>query len=184
VGALAIGVTVVINVGNIVLRLPRQVAIDLRGIAAYAKAKLRNFLVRKLDTASCHHRIARQRDPWHAPAKRLILRPAPAATPQGLRRQVLKLRFFQGLGTIAYLARNDETNGKTGVSEFLIGHLDHLKERVAGAAIGASLDEVGDAKATPILPPSPQPIPTQPKGNQVCSPSIKSAKHATHQRTC
>ena len=124
VGALAIGVTVVINVGNIVLRLPRQVAIDLRGIAAYAKAKLRNFLVRKLDTASCHHRIARQ---------------------------VLKLRFFQGLGTIAYLARNDETNGKTGVSEFLIGHLDHLKERVAGAAIGASLDEVGGAKATPIL---------------------------------
>ena len=109
---------------------------------------------------------------------------APAVTPQGLRRQVLKLRFFQGLGTIAYLARNDETNGKTGVSEFLIGHLDHLKERVAGAAIGASLDEVGDAKATPILPPSPQPIPTQPKGNQVCSPSLKSAKHATHQRTC
>ena len=77
VGALAIGVTVVINVGNIVLRLPRQVAIDLRGIAAYATAKLRNFLVRKLDTASCHHRIARQRDPWHAPAKRLILRPSP-----------------------------------------------------------------------------------------------------------
>tara|TARA_B110000305_G_scaffold101715_1_gene114445 strand:+ start:3508 stop:3693 length:186 start_codon:yes stop_codon:yes gene_type:complete len=37
------------------------------------------------------------------------------------------------------------------VSEFLIGHLDHLKERVAGAAIGASLDEVGGAKATPIL---------------------------------
>ena len=37
------------------------------------------------------------------------------------------------------------------MSEFLIGHLDHLKERVAGAAIGASLDEVGGAKATPIL---------------------------------
>ena len=39
--------------------------------------------------------------------------------------------LFQSLGTIA--------------------HLDHLKERVAGAAIGASLDEVGGAKATPIL---------------------------------
>jgi hypothetical protein len=59
VGALAIGVTV----GNIIFHFPSQVAIDLRGIAAYAKAKLRYFLVRELGTASYHHWIARQRDP-------------------------------------------------------------------------------------------------------------------------
>jgi peptidoglycan hydrolase CwlO-like protein len=36
------------------------------------------------------------------------------------------------------------------VREFLIGHVDHLKERVAGAAMGA-LGELGDAKAIPVL---------------------------------
>jgi aminopeptidase N len=122
----------------------------IRGIAAYAKPELRKFLVRELGTASYHHRIAgsaiagmrKQDDSFYVrPLRRHLKDSEDKFSSSG---------FSQALGTLAYLARNDEANDKTRVREFLIGHLDHLKERVAGAAIGA-LGELRDAKAIPIL---------------------------------
>ena len=120
----------------------------IRGIAAYAKPELRTFLVRELGTVSYHHRIAgsainamrSQDDPFFA---RPLLRHLKQSE-----NQFSSSGFSTALGTLAYLARHDDD--QTEVREFLIGHLDHLKERVASAATGA-LGELGDAKAIPIL---------------------------------
>ena len=56
--------------------------------------------------------------------------------------------FSQALQTLAYLARHDED--KSVVREFLIGHVDHLKKRVARAAM-AALGELRDPRAIPLL---------------------------------
>ncbi|MFT6382770.1 MAG: HEAT repeat protein, partial [Akkermansiaceae bacterium] len=122
----------------------------IRGIAAYAKPELRNFLVRELGTASYHHRIAGSaiagmRDQDDSFYVRPLLRHLKDSEDK-----FSSSGFSQALGTLAYLARNDDANDKTGVREFLIDHLDHLKERLARAAIGA-LGELRDAKAIPIL---------------------------------
>jgi aminopeptidase N len=120
------------------------------GIAAYAKPELRNFLVRELGTASYHHRIAdsaikamrSQDDSFYV---RPLLRHL-----KDSENKFSSSGFAQALGTLAYLARHEDDKDKAKVREFLIEQLDHLKERVARAAMGA-LGELGDSKAIPVL---------------------------------
>jgi len=123
---------------------------SIRGIGAYAKPDLRTFLVRELGTDSYRHRIAgsainamrSQDDSFYVrPLLRNLRESEKKFTSSG---------FSQALGTLAYLARHEEDNDQTEIREFLIGHLDHLKDRVARAAMGA-LGELTDAKAIPVL---------------------------------
>ncbi len=122
----------------------------IKGIANYAKPELRNFLVRELGTASYHHRIAgsaigamrSQDDSFYVrPLLRHLKDSEDKFTNSG---------FSQALGTLAHLARHEENQDKTEVREFLIGHLEHLKERVARSAMSA-LGVLGDSKAIPVL---------------------------------
>ena len=50
--------------------------------------------------------------------------------------------------TLAYLARHEDN--KDAVRDFLLGHVDHLKNSVATAAMGA-LGELRDPRAIPVL---------------------------------
>ena len=120
----------------------------IRGVGAYAKTELRAFLTRKLSSDSYRHRIAgsaihgmrSQDDAFYVWQLLRHLKNQEAKFTSG--------GFAQALGTLAYLARHDDD--KSRVREFLTGHVDHLKEQVARAAMTA-LGELGDAKAIPIL---------------------------------
>ena len=56
--------------------------------------------------------------------------------------------FAQALRTLAYLTRHEDN--KDAVRDFLLGHVDHLKDSVATAAMGA-LGELRDSRAIPVL---------------------------------
>ncbi|MGI9239565.1 MAG: M1 family aminopeptidase [Verrucomicrobiales bacterium] len=122
----------------------------IRGIAAYAKPELRKFLVRELGTASYHHRIASsaingmrsQDDPFYV---RPLLRHLKDSEDD-----FSSSSFSKAIGTLAYLARHEDDQDKAEIREFLIGHVDHPKESVARAAMGA-LGELSDSKAIPVL---------------------------------
>ncbi len=122
----------------------------IRGVAAYAKPELRTFLVRELGTASYRHRIAysavnamrSQDEPFYVRPLLRHLKESESKFPSS--------SFSRALATLAYLARHEDDNEKTEIREFLIGHVDHLNDRIARAAIGA-LGELTDTKAIPIL---------------------------------
>ena len=124
----------------------RTVAIG--GVAAYARDTLRPYLVGLLTADSYQNAIAneaiagmrKQDDAFYVEPLLRHLQKEEASFPSR--------SFAQALRTLAYLARHEED--KDSVRDFLLGHVDHLKDSVATAAMGA-LGELRDPRAIPVL---------------------------------
>ncbi len=124
----------------------RTVAIG--GVASYSKPGLRSYLVGLLEVNSYRNTIAgeaiagmrKQDDAFYVEPLLRHLRTAEASFPSR--------GFAQALRTLAFLARHEQD--KDAVRNFLLGQVDHLKDPVATAAIGA-LGELRDSRAIPVL---------------------------------
>ena len=124
----------------------RTVAIG--GVAAYAKAGLRPYLVGLLTANSYQNTIAneaiagmrKQDDAFYVDPLLRHLQKEETSFPSR--------SFAQALRTLAYLARHEDN--KDAIRDFLLGHVDHLKNSVATAAMGA-LGELRDPRAIPVL---------------------------------
>ena len=127
---------------------PLIAAEALRGLAPYSKPETKETLVRFLNTDSYRDRLT------DAAISAMRLQDDPAYLPALLERlgaqgAALSGRVFaNGLGTLAYLARNEEK--KDQVREFLLGHVHDLKRSVAERALSA-LGTLGDPKAIAVL---------------------------------
>ncbi len=127
---------------------PLIVATTLRGLSGYAKPEVREQLLKLLNSESYQNELANaaisgmrlQDDPVYiAPLMETLSKREADFTSRGL---------AQGLGALAYLARNEEK--KDNVCEFLTGHLNDKKKNVQLAAIYA-LGTLNDAKAIAVL---------------------------------
>ena len=127
---------------------PEIVSTALESLSAYAKPEVRETLLRFLHTESFRNELAdaaigamrAQDDPAYIPPLMEALKlPTMAYPNRGL---------TQGLGAIAYLARNEEK--KDAVREFLVSHVNAKRRRVQLAAISA-LGRLGDPQAIPVL---------------------------------
>ncbi len=124
----------------------RTVAIG--GVASYVKPGLRSYLVGLLEVNSYRNAIAgeaiagmrKQDDAFFVDPLLRHLRTSEDSFPSR--------GFAQALRTLAHLARHEED--KDAVRDFLLSHVDHLKDQVATAAMGA-LGELRDPRAIPVL---------------------------------
>jgi aminopeptidase N len=120
----------------------------IRAIGGYAKPEVSEALLKFLDSESYRNALADaaigamrlQDDPAYiAPLLETLSKREANFTSRG---------FGQGLRTLAYLARNEET--KDNVRQFLIGHVNAKKRTIHLAAINA-LGELADPKAIAVL---------------------------------
>ncbi len=127
---------------------PAIVSGAIRSLAGYAKPEVREALLRFLNSDSYRNDLAVAAigamrladDPAYlAPLRETLAKREPQFTSRG---------FAQGLGTLAYLARNEEK--KDDVREFLVGYVNHKKLNIQLAAIRA-LGALGDPKAIAVL---------------------------------
>ncbi len=127
---------------------PAIVADALRNLAAYDQPEVHATLIKYLNSESFHEDLAgaaigairAQDDPAYL---------VPLLQTLAKRENEMPARIFaQGLGTVAYLARNEEK--KDGVREFLIGQVNSLKKNTRLRAIEA-LGTLGDSKAIAML---------------------------------
>lgn len=120
----------------------------IQALGAYASAETRATLLRFLGTDSFRNVLAdaaigamrAQDDPAFVPPLLEALQKREAAFTSG--------GFGQALGTLAFLARNEEK--KEAVREFLVRQTGSAKRRVQRAAI-AALGTLGDSKAIAVL---------------------------------
>ncbi len=117
-------------------------------LGKYAKPELRSYFLELLGSESYDHALAgaairamRAHDDafYVEPLLRTLEQDEAKFTSGG---------YSSALRTLGRLARNEES--KEAVRVFLMGHTDHLKRRVARAAMSA-LGELGDPKAMPLL---------------------------------
>jgi aminopeptidase N len=127
---------------------PDIVAAAIRNLGGYAKPEVSDTLLTFLNSESFRNVLAdaaidamrSQDDPAYiAP----LLETLPKREPDFTSRD-----FGQALGTLAYLARNEEK--KTAVREFLLGYVNHKKRNIQIASINA-LGTLGDPKAIAVL---------------------------------
>ncbi len=123
-------------------------AAAIRNLGAYGQPEIHKLLLKFLDSESYREELAAaaigairsQDDPAYI---------TPLLESLTKRQSELPTRVFvQGLGTLAYLARNEEK--KEPVREFLIGHLNDKKQSVKRTAISA-LGTLGDPQAIAVL---------------------------------
>ncbi len=114
----------------------------------YGRPEVRDVLIKFLNSESYHNRLSAsaieamqsEDDPAYI---------APLMETLGKREADFRSSGFgNGLDSLAYLARNEEK--KDAVREFLIGYVNHKKERVQVAAIKA-LGTLGDPKSISVL---------------------------------
>jgi aminopeptidase N len=129
-------------------RNPVILAEAMDSLGGYSKLEVRQLLLKSLDSNSYRNELAvaaigamrAQDDPAYIPPLRdILVRREAEFTSNGM---------IQGLGTLAYLARNEEK--KDSVREFLVGYVNHKKRTVQRAAINA-LRTLGDPKAIAVL---------------------------------
>ena len=127
---------------------PDIVATAIRNLGGYAKPEVPDTLRRFLNSESFRNELAdaaidamrSQDDPAYiAP----LLETLPKREADFTSRD-----FGQALGTLAYLARNEEN--KTAVREFLLGYVNHKKRNIQIASINA-LGTLGDPQAIAVL---------------------------------
>jgi aminopeptidase N len=120
----------------------------IRGLAAYAKPEVHDTLIKFLNSDSYRNELAvaaiggmrSQDDPAYiAPLLENLSKRVDAYTSRG---------YAQGLGTVAYLARNEEK--KEAVRKFLVEHVNDKKKTVQRAAISV-LGTLGDPQAIAVL---------------------------------
>ena len=120
----------------------------IRALGAYAKPEVRETLLKYLNSDSYRQRLAEaaigairtQDDTSYLVPLRESLTRREADLPTS--------SFAAGLGTLAFLARNQEK--KDGVREFLAGFVTHKKNQMKLAAL-AALGTLGDPKAIAVL---------------------------------
>ncbi|MDB6068185.1 MAG: putative rane alanyl aminopeptidase [Pedosphaera sp.] len=127
---------------------PEILASAIRDLGSYAKPEVHDILLKYLTSESYHNALAdaaigsmrSQDDPVYiAPLLETLSKHEADFTSRG---------FGQGLGTLAYLARNEDKKGD--VREFLAGSLNHKNKRIQLAAMEA-LRTLGDPKAIAVL---------------------------------
>ena len=127
---------------------PDILSIAIRDLSGYAKPEVHDTLLKFLNSESYRNELAiaaigamrSQDDPACISPLLETLSKREADFPS--------FGFAQGLGTLAYLARNEEK--KNNVREFLVGHVNDKRETVQLAALRA-LDTLGDPKAIAVL---------------------------------
>ena len=134
-----------------ILRTEKNPAIlgrAIRNLGLYHHKKTRRLLVKYLKSRSFRNELAS--------AAVEAIRMLDEAFFIGPLQQILTERerefqswdFARALETLARISRNEE--GKTKVRTFLVGYVNHPKERIQVGAIGA-LGALGDTKAIPVL---------------------------------
>jgi aminopeptidase N len=127
---------------------PLIVSEAITSLGGYAQPEVREILLRYLNSNSYRNELAAaainavrlQDDPAYlTPLQQTLTRREAEFTSRA---------FAQGLGTLAYLDRNEDR--KDAVREFLVGYVNHKKQNVQLAAIRA-LDTLGDPKAIAVL---------------------------------
>lgn len=127
---------------------PAIVAEDIRALGGYAKPEVRETLLHYLNSESYREELAAaaiaamrlQDDPGYVAPLREALTKREAAFPTRV--------FAQALGTLAYLARNEES--RADIREFLTRYVNDQRQRVQIAALN-SLGTLGDPKAIAVL---------------------------------
>lgn len=123
-------------------------AVAIEGIGGYAKPELRKYFIKLLDTDSYRNKTAGNAiQAMRSQDDAFYVRPLLQHL-EGSEAKFSSRGFSSAFGTLAHLARNEED--KTQVREFLIDHVDHLKDQIARSAINA-LGDLRDSKAIPIL---------------------------------
>ena len=127
---------------------PDIVAVAIRALGPYSKPETSELLLQYLDSESFRNELAAaaveamrsQDDPAYiAPLLTSLPKRETNYTGRG---------YAQALGTLAYLARNEEN--KDAVREFLIGYVNSPRRNVQLASINA-LGTLGDPKAIAVL---------------------------------
>jgi len=127
---------------------PAIVATEIRDLAGYEKNEVRPLLLKYLDSQSFMNELADaaigairlQDDPAYV---------SPLLETLGKREQDFTSgAFARGLGTLAYLARNEEK--KQTVREFLVRYVNHKKRAIRLASLSA-LGTLGDSEAIVVL---------------------------------
>ena len=127
---------------------PEIQALAIRGLAGYSKPGVHETLLKFLNSESYRNALADaaiagmrlQDDPAYvAPLLETLSKSEEAFTSRG---------FAEGLGTVAYLARNSEKKEK--IRDFLTGYVNHKKRNIHLAAITA-LGTLGDPAAIAVL---------------------------------
>jgi aminopeptidase N len=127
---------------------PAILCADIAALGKYEQPEVRNLLIKFLNSESYRNQLAvaainamrSQDDPAYI-----------APLMETLRKREADFRsrgFARGLQALAYLARNEEK--KDAVREFLLGYVNHKKERIQLAAIEA-LGTLGDPGAIAVL---------------------------------
>jgi aminopeptidase N len=123
---------------------PDIVSAAVEGLGGYAKPEVRDTLLKLLNSDSFRNELAdsavrairSQDDPAYIqPLRQTLSERATNFTSRGL---------ASGLGTLAYLARNEQN--KDSVREFLLGYINDKRDRVQLATINA-LGTLGDPQA-------------------------------------
>lgn len=127
---------------------PDILAPAIRALGAYPKPETRDLLVKYLDSESFHNELAGAAvDAMRSHDDPAYIAPLLASLPQ--REAAYTSRgFAQTLGTLAYLARNEEK--KDAVREFLIRYVNSKKRSVQFASLNG-LGTLGDPKAIGVL---------------------------------
>jgi aminopeptidase N len=129
-------------------RNPDIIAALIRGVGGYSKPEVHDRLLGFLQMPSFQNELAEaaigamrsQDDPgFIQPIVDTLKKDQSAFTSRG---------FGQGLGAVAYLARNEEK--KTAVREFLTSYVNSRKRSVQRAAL-SGLGTLGDPQALPVL---------------------------------
>src|SRR5882724_4052568 len=127
---------------------PAIVSTEIHDLAGYEKTEVRSLLLKFLDSQSFMNELADaaigairlQDDPSYiSPLLETLGKREPDFTSGG---------FARGLGTLAYLARNEEK--KQAVRDFLIRYVNHKKRGIRLASLSA-LGTLGDSEAIVVL---------------------------------
>jgi len=127
---------------------PAIIATEIRDLAGYEKNEVRPLLLKYLDSQSFMNELADaaigairlQDDPAYvSPLLETLGKREPDFTSGA---------FARGLGTLAYLARNEEK--KQTVREFLVRYVNHKKRAIRLASLSA-LGTLGDSEAIVVL---------------------------------
>ncbi len=127
---------------------PAILSTEIRDLAGYGKTEVRPLLLKFLDSQSFRNELADsaigairlQDDPAYiSPLLETLGKREPDFTSGG---------FARGLGTVAYLARNEER--KQTVRDFLIRYVNHKKRPIRLASLSA-LGTLGDSEAIAVL---------------------------------
>ncbi len=120
----------------------------ISSLAGHGDSEVNPLIHDALDSTSFRHQLAdaavsamrKQDDPANIARLRKAL--------EADHKKFTSRGFSNGLRALAYLARNEKD--KSGVRDFLTGHLDSLRKRVQQAAID-SLGQLGDPRAIAVL---------------------------------